>query len=305
MGAAVVLAPFAGAAQWIEDWDSIPADSDVGAISADWGGGTLNGAIARDEQSISPNNAIAGNPAGGGDDTGVRMSMFRSVSGIDTLEFSWQTTDHGGEYASNLDVAMTSLAALSDETWGQPAPPQVGFFGENRNTENAQVFVSQDAAFNNLALWDITSSIDSNTWYDMKIELLPGDQTLWSYKDHSSSTWIVNPAGVVAAPPGFAFNFVGISGFTQGAEVYVDDVVAGIPPGTTVVASTNVVVDDTLSVTFDSMSNTTYVLQSTPDLVSSNFTDTGANAVGNGDAMTLFDPVGSATSKNYRVAPGR
>jgi hypothetical protein len=301
--ATLALALFAATAraQWTETWDSFTADSDVVASSAAWGGGTFNGAMVRDEQSVSPNHAIAGNPAGGGNGTGVRMSMFRSVTGVDTLEFSWQTTDHGGTYSSNLDVAMASLAALSDATWGQPAPPLVGFFGENRNTPDAQVFISLDSSFTWLASWDITAGIAANTWYDMKIELLPGDLARWSYREHSSGTWIVNPAGPVAAPPGFAFNYVGISGFTQGAEVYVDNVAAGEPPGDILVPSTNVVVDDTLGLTFHSESNETYRLQSTPDLMSSNFTDTGAIAIGDGDSMILFDPAGPPISKNYRV----
>jgi hypothetical protein len=63
------------------------------------------------------------------------------------------------------------------------------------------------------------------------------------------------------------------------------------------------VIEDTLGATFDSVSNATYRLQSTPDLVSSNFTDTGAIAIGNGAAITMFDPTGTSTSKNYRVVP--
>ena len=62
-----------------------------------------------------------------------------------------------------------------------------------------------------------------------------------------------------------------------------------------------VVIEDTLGATFDSVSNATYRLQSTPDLVSSNFTDTGAIAIGNGAAIIMFDPSGPSTSKNYRV----
>ena len=69
----------------------------------------------------------------------------------------------------------------------------------------------------------------------------------------------------------------------------------------TIVTSTNVTVADTLGVAFSSVSNTTYRLQSTPDLVSSNFSDTGATVTGNGGSMTLFDPTGPSTSKNYRV----
>ena len=57
----------------------------------------------------------------------------------------------------------------------------------------------------------------------------------------------------------------------------------------------------TAGVSFDSLSNATYRLQSTPDLVSSNFSDTGAFTIGNGASMTLFDPTGPSTSKNYRV----
>ena len=67
------------------------------------------------------------------------------------------------------------------------------------------------------------------------------------------------------------------------------------------VTSTNVTVNDTLGVSFSSEVGRTYVLQSTPDLVSSNFSDTGAIAIGNGGGMTLFDPTGPSTSKNYRV----
>jgi hypothetical protein len=294
--AAAALALFActARAQWIETWDSFTADTDV--TGGDWGAGTANGAIARDEQSISPNNSIAGNPAGGGN--AVRTSMFRTVAGVDTLEFSWQTTDHGVEYTSNVNLAMMPGRNF-DATWGTLTGDLIGFFGENR--AGNQVFASSVGAGPPFVTWDISSSILANTWYDMKIELLPGDQVLWSYKDHSSGTWIVNPAGPVATPPDFAFDYVGISGFTQGAEVYVDDVIAGVPPGIVVVPSTNVVVDDTMGMTFNSESNETYRLQSTPDLMSSNFTDTGAIAIGNGDEMTLFDPGGASASKNYRV----
>jgi sialidase-1 len=62
-----------------------------------------------------------------------------------------------------------------------------------------------------------------------------------------------------------------------------------------------VVIEDTLGAMFDSVSNTTYRLQSTPDLVSSNYTDTGAIAIGNGASIIMFDPSGPSTSKNYRV----
>ena len=63
----------------------------------------------------------------------------------------------------------------------------------------------------------------------------------------------------------------------------------------------SVVVDDVLGTSFTSESNATYRLQSTPDLVSSNYSDTGGIAIGNGGVMTLFDPTGPSTSKNYQV----
>jgi len=63
----------------------------------------------------------------------------------------------------------------------------------------------------------------------------------------------------------------------------------------------SVEVDDVPGTTFNSVLHATYRLQSTPDLVSSNFSDTGGIAIGTGGVMTLFDPTGPSTSKNYRV----
>ncbi len=89
-------------------------------------------------------------------------------------------------------------------------------------------------------------------------------------------------------------------------NIYVDnltlnDEISEPPdPGVTV-PSTNVVVADTAGVSFQSESNKTYHLQCTPDLVSSNFSDTAAIAIGAGGGMTLFDPAGTSTLKNYRV----
>jgi hypothetical protein len=47
-----------------------------------------------------------------------------------------------------------------------------------------------------------------------------------------------------------------------------------------------------------------YKLQSTPDLVSLNYGATGAFVLGDGSGMTLFDPSGASTTKNYRVTVG-
>ena len=70
----------------------------------------------------------------------------------------------------------------------------------------------------------------------------------------------------------------------------------------TEIAITNVVVADTAGISFDSDAGLTYRLESTPDLVSSNYSDTGAFVTGSGGPMTLFDPTGTSTTKNYRVA---
>jgi hypothetical protein len=69
----------------------------------------------------------------------------------------------------------------------------------------------------------------------------------------------------------------------------------------TEIAITNVVVADTAGISFDSDESLTYRLEATPDLVSSNYSDTGAFVTGSGGPMTLFDPTGTSTSKNYRV----
>jgi hypothetical protein len=77
-------------------------------------------------------------------------------------------------------------------------------------------------------------------------------------------------------------------------------------PALGVVPTTAMVVEDTPAVSFDSTVGITYYLQSTPDLVSSNFTDVGAYVDGNDSTLLLFDPDGLSTSRNYRVttAPG-
>jgi hypothetical protein len=288
--AVLSLALFAGtaSAQWTENWDSFLVDTDV--TGGEWGGGTSNGSVARDAESISPSNSVAG--AGGGN--AVRSSMFRSVSDAEALEFSWRTADHGVGFSSVVDVAMTS-GQNWDATWGTLLPDYVAFFGENR--AGGQVFASLNSG-GTIASWDISAAIVADTWYDMKIELLPGDRALWSYKEHASGTWIVNPSGSVPTPAGFEFNYVGISSYSEGNNVYVDDVKV---PARTVEYITQVEMDGTLGTIFNTESNETYRLQATPDLVSSNYTDTGAIAIGDGATMTLFDPAGPSASKNYRV----
>ena len=91
----------------------------------------------------------------------------------------------------------------------------------------------------------------------------------------------------------------------QISNLYAAAFIAGGPctepgePG--LIPSDDFVVTNVVGTTFSSKSDETYSLQSTPDLVSSNFSDTGAIVIGNGGDMTLFDPTGPSTSKNYRV----
>jgi hypothetical protein len=64
---------------------------------------------------------------------------------------------------------------------------------------------------------------------------------------------------------------------------------------------TDILVEQTLGVEFNSEAGATYRLQCTPDLVSTNYSDTGTIATGTGGTMVMYDPSGPSTSKNYRV----
>ena len=277
-------------AQWSETWDNFPVDTDVSGGA--WGDGTVNGAITRDEVLISANHSISGAHGGG---NAARSSMFRPVVNAATPQFIWHSTDHSTTFFSSMDVAMTS-GQNWDATWGTLTGNWVGFAGENRG--DGQVFVSSgDGA--SIDTWNISPG----NWYDMKIELLAGDQAMWSYKEHTSNIWVNNPGGPVATPPGFLFNYVGISSYQEGGGVvYVDDVVTSrLPSGLDVVPSANVVIGNTLTATFATESNMTYRLQSSTNLAMSKFTDTGAMAIGNGGPMILFDTPDSSGARCYRV----
>ncbi len=68
------------------------------------------------------------------------------------------------------------------------------------------------------------------------------------------------------------------------------------------VASTTVMVTDTIAVEFASEDSVIYELESTPDLLdTNNWAGTGAFVVGNGTNRFLFDPETFSTNKNYRV----
>jgi hypothetical protein len=61
------------------------------------------------------------------------------------------------------------------------------------------------------------------------------------------------------------------------------------------------VVTNTIGVSFDSELGATYVLQSSPDLVSSEFMSISPSGSGTGGNLTLFDTLPLPVSKNYRV----
>ena len=86
-----------------------------------------------------------------------------------------------------------------------------------------------------------------------------------------------------------------------GAAALFDNMLIESLASSAVVPSTGINVADTPAVSFDSAGGVTYRLQSTPDLVSSNFTDVGAFVEGNGQTRLLFDPDGPSAGKNYRV----
>ena len=111
--------------------------------------------------------------------------------------------------------------------------------------------------------------------------------------DSTGLDWLNNYPDVI----GTKFGSLGKQGF----QIYIDNLTMNDEIPVAPIALTNVVVADTRGVSFQSVSNKTYRLQSTPDLVSTNFSDTGAIGIGDGGGMTLFDPAGTSTSKNYRV----
>ena len=90
-------------------------------------------------------------------------------------------------------------------------------------------------------------------------------------------------------------------GSVAGARMLWDNILIESLPGPNIVDSTDINVEDTPAVSFDSVAGITYRLQSTPDLVSSNFADVGAFVEGNGLTRLMFDPAGPSTKKNYRV----
>ena len=62
-----------------------------------------------------------------------------------------------------------------------------------------------------------------------------------------------------------------------------------------------VVVEDVVVLEFGSLAGTTYLLESTADLVVSDFESAGITLLGDGGVMDVVVPAGISTSRTYRI----
>jgi len=133
--------------------------------------------------------------------------------------------------------------------------------------------------------WDIGTSVQGEVWL--------GSGT--------SGTKVFDVTEAFTAKPDFPnimFNKkMGIAAYDN-ITVTVTMTTTPVP----VVPSVDALVEDTFATEFVSKAGITYELESTPDLVSSNYSGTGAFVIGTGTNMFLFDPTGYSDTKYYRVA---
>jgi hypothetical protein len=181
------------------------------------------------------------------------------------------------------------------------------FFNFNPDGSEAPT-AEEERGVNTANIWYLDAAGDPNANDDGNAS--PFDPTGWTQLG-STTNFTIAPAGTVSQTVPDVIDFGGVdarfvaldilsnhgdANFVGFGEIQFFAVPIPDPP------IDLVVIEDTLGATFtNSVLNATYRLQSAPDLVSSNFTDTGAIAIGNGGAITLFDPAGPSTSKNYRV----
>jgi hypothetical protein len=199
-------------------------------------------------------------------------------------------------------------------------------FVSSRGDNRARLFVRDDTAggvagaqidlngaggteirFNSGTASHPNANADPNWWYQLRMLFdLDADTVTHSYKRDDAGTYtVLAPLGL---NPGFTMSELilevrqrgDLNVTPNGAAGFLDDIVV-IDPGPVVAPSTNIVVEDTAGISFNSDTGIVYKLQCTPDLVSSNYGDTGAFVLGDGSGMTLFDPSGTSTTKNYRV----
>lgn len=118
--------------------------------------------------------------------------------------------------------------------------------------------------------------------------------------DNSTTTNIITlalvPRDPVASATGAGFYGVENSeggGFFPRPRLHLD-------VASPLVITTNLVAD-VFGFEFLTNPGQTYRLESTPDLVSSNFAPTGVSIEGTGSTLQLFDPTGFSSNKHYRV----
>ena len=207
---------------------------------------------------------------------------------------------------STIDGVVNAFDGGSVET-------PVGVYVRNRDVggwiTEAQRIINEDNAFSSDP--DIAEGVS----HDFYIEYAAGAATHFM-KLSSSNTWnqIDGSAAITLSGSGLYLNISSWGavdppgGSGEGAnwtleqiDITTSDHEILTGPEVIVPNISNVVVEATAGIGFTSEADFTYRLQSTPDLVSSNFTDTGAFVIGSGGDMILFDPTGTSTSKNYRV----
>jgi hypothetical protein len=175
-----------------------------------------------------------------------------------------------------------------------------------------------DIATSDGAVGQITG-IQRDTWYRMTVTLTDDGGGSWSWSGDlevdSGGSFV--PAGSLGSgplPTGFTPEVVDLNSITAFIEgptssemSAIDDVsfLSGPqdpPPTVVVVPSTNVTGASAAATEFQSENNVIYNLLSSLDLLDTNiWQGTGAQAVGDGTSMQLFDADTAPDSKSYRV----
>jgi len=175
-----------------------------------------------------------------------------------------------------------------------------------------------DIATSDGAVGQITG-IQRDTWYRLTVTLTDEGGGSWSWSgdlevDGGGSFVPAGSLGGGPLPAGFTPEavdlnsiFAFIEGATSSEMSAIDDVsfLSGPqdpPPTVVVVSSTNVAVTSSAATEFQSENNVIYNLQSSLDLVdTNNWQDAGAQVLGDGTTMQLFDADTAPDSKSYRV----
>jgi hypothetical protein len=245
----------------------------------------------------------------------ANRSPIRAINGLGILHTGGDPTDRTN-YAN--DAGNSHFG--NDINWGASAPTgwykvDLGqtytlsdalFFNFNPNNDEAPDPTNEDRGVDTANIWYLDAAADPNSNANGNDQAF--DSTGWTQLGGVHNFTIAPTGDVIQTIPdvidfgGVNARFVALdilSNHGDGGSVGIGEIQFFAVPDPPVDL---VVIEDTLGVTFsNSVLNATYRLQSTPDLVSSNYSDTGAIAIGNGGTITMFDPTGTSTSKNYRV----